>query len=232
MGEACLAPTGYLMPNLKIVLAVPVPRDAMIDVRTAAWCAALHKHGSVKWVWAQTESPECGRNAIIEEQLHHPEVTHFFFLDSDSVPPVDAVSRLYAMDKPAACGVTPILIHRHEHVWNVRKSPTEWWPRCEPFPAAPFLVPHVGGSCLLVQREAVEKVGYPWFHLEGKPMGAGPEYVKRGEDVFFCDRLHECGYEIWCDPTIQCDHWKKVNLLTLCEESGTTQFEEKPLEHE
>lgn len=197
---------------MKIILATPV--GSTMHVRTAAWCASLSKHPEVTWVWAETPAPELGRNAIAEIQLKDPDVTHFFFLDSDTVPPPDAINRLMAMDQPVAVGVTPIVVGG-KHGWNVGTDPM-FWPRETPLPDKPFSVDHVGGTTLLIRREVMEAVGFPWFKATWQRMGEGNvELCAEGEDIFFSNRIRACGYEIWVDPTVQCHHFKTIDLLTM-----------------
>lgn len=197
---------------MKIILATPV--GSTMHVQTAAWCASVSRHAEVKWVWAQTPTPELGRNAIVQIQLEDPEVTHFFFLDSDTVPPMDALPRLMLMDRPVAVGITPIVVGG-THCWNVGTDPI-WMPREEPLPEEPFTVDHVGGTTLLIRREVMEAVGFPWFRAEWQRVSAEKvELCKEGEDVFFSRRIRECGYEIWVNPEVQCHHYKTVDLLTM-----------------
>lgn len=203
---------------MKIVLACPVANTPLVDIRMAAFCASLDRYQNITWTWAQTPSPATGRNALIECQLHDPEVTHLFFLDSDTVPPPDCIPRLLALDKDVAAGMTPIIAGGSRHAWNVAIEGEQWLGRQDPLPEGPFPVAHMGGTTLLIRRAVLEAVGYPWFKFDYQPMGSGVELISRGEDVFFCDRVHECGFEIWVDPTIQCDHFKYVNLLTLTED--------------
>lgn len=196
---------------MKIILATPV--GSTMHVRTAAWCASLSKHPEVRWVWAETPARELGRNAIAEIQLKDPDVTHFFFLDSDTVPPADAVSRLMSLDQPVAVGVTPIVVG-DQHCWNVGTD-SMFWPREKPLPDQPFTVDHVGGTTLLIRREVMEAVGFPWFHATWQRMGEGVELCAEGEDIFFANRIRACGYKIWVDPTVQCHHFKTIDLLTM-----------------
>lgn len=196
---------------MKIVVATPVKSN--LHVRTAAWCASISRHKEVKWIWAQTPAPELGRNAIAHIQLQDPDVTHLFYLDSDCCPPNDGLSRLLALDQPVVAGVTPI-VHDGRPCWNVGTDPY-WWPRVEPLPAEPFTVDHVGGTGLLVRREVLEAIGFPWFKATWSNLNeVGVELCKEGEDIFFARRIRECGYEIWIDPTVQFHHFKTIDLLT------------------
>lgn len=55
----------------------------------------------------------------------------------------------------------------------------------------------VGGGCLLVHREVLEKMEPPYFSFE------------RGcsEDYYYCLKVAEMGYDVWCDLSVQCGHY-------------------------
>jgi GT2 family glycosyltransferase len=53
----------------------------------------------------------------------------------------------------------------------------------------PFPVGWVSGACMLVSREAWEKVG-----------GFDPNFFFGGEDADLCQRMREAGFEILCEP--------------------------------
>ncbi|GAI93114.1 unnamed protein product, partial [marine sediment metagenome] len=52
-----------------------------------------------------------------------------------------------------------------------------------------------GAGFLLVKREVFEKLPYPWFSFE-----------KGGEDLYFCDKARENGFEIWADMSVLLGH--------------------------
>lgn len=63
-------------------------------------------------------------------------------------------------------------------------------------------VGYVGAGCLLVHREVLEKIGSDWWNL--KP--------GKGEDMSFCDRVHDAGYQIHCNTEVKLSHRKAVYL--------------------
>lgn len=213
---------------MKIIIAMPVPKAPIIDIRAAAFCAALSKNPMFKWVWSLSHYPEMGRNAIIEFQLRDPEVSHIFFIDSDTVPPPDAVWRLFNMNKPIAAGITPMIIGGKEHAWNV-KVDGKWLKRNEPLPNECFKASHVGGTTILIKREVLEKIGWPWYKTEFTQLQTDLRCIGRGEDVFFCDRAAECGYDIWINPEVISDHYNYINLLTMNENGITYTYEDSSI---
>lgn len=56
----------------------------------------------------------------------------------------------------------------------------------------------LGTGCMLIKREVLEAVGYPWFKCHDKSPG--------GEDFYFCERAKEAGFSVWGDFSVQCHH--------------------------
>lgn len=200
---------------MKLLLAVPLPPNPLVDVRMAAWSAALSRNPQVEWQWAQNMTPDEGRNALIWAGLQDPDVTHFFFLDSDTVPPARAVQELMDLGQPVACGLTPILVRGRILAWNVRMPDgVHWWPAQRPLPAGPFKTRHVGGTTVLVERQVVEKIPWPWFERKMAHPSTGDPCQMSG-DVAFSEAVGAAGFDIWAHPNVRCSHWKMVDLLAL-----------------
>ena len=98
---------------------------------------------------------------------------------------------------------------------SLRRFPTHqniWWSRGTPwsgmlaeskrartytldYPSDPAPIEATAAACLLVRRDAFEQIGR---------MDEG--YFLYVEDTDLCRRLHDGGWEIWCDPTVKVRH--------------------------
>ncbi len=58
-------------------------------------------------------------------------------------------------------------------------------------------IPFIGAGFLLIKKEALEKIQYPWFHHRIVIVNDAAE--NSGEDVGFCLAAREAGVDIWCD---------------------------------
>lgn len=126
--------------------------------------------------------------------------THVLFLDADMCYPTDTIRKLLVADKD----IVGALCFRR-------------WPPFSPclFDGEPYRimcmhdypedqlirVTATGTGCLLIKAAVFETVGYPFFKFGSTPDG-GP----LGEDIGFCYKAKEAGFEIWVDTSCKTDH--------------------------
>jgi len=148
------------------------------------------------------------RNIAAMKSLEYG-ASHIFFIDSDVIPPPDAVMRLLAHKKPVISGV------------YCRRSPPEGVPvMMKPlgqwvtqYPAnAVIEVDVVGSGCLLIERSVLETLppqrpGKHWFDWRVDMQGVLPVGQCLSEDFTFCMAVREkLGIPILVDTSIQCKH--------------------------
>jgi glycosyltransferase involved in cell wall biosynthesis len=59
-----------------------------------------------------------------------------------------------------------------------------------------------GFGCVLVKKKVIVDIGYPQF-LYRSALDHSQTF---SEDMYFAKRAAECGYKLWCDTSIICDH--------------------------
>jgi hypothetical protein len=121
-------------------------------------------------------------------------------MDDDVEPPIGALAKLLAVDRPVATGVCPIFTSGRLAA-NVKGLRDKDWP--ETCPPGVFPVKHCGLAFALVQRETFERIGFPWFSWPEEPDG-----TNIGEDVWFCHHVRQTGLQIFCDGSVVCGHVK------------------------
>lgn len=70
-------------------------------------------------------------------------------------------------------------------------------------PTEPFKAYGVGGGVILIHTDIFKHIDRPWFHFNTDAITG---QILVGEDQWFCDRVKEKGFDIWCDPTITIGH--------------------------
>lgn len=154
---------------------------------------------------------EQARNDIVGRLLYDPEladVTHLLWIDDDMVFEPGAVERLLAHDLPIVGGLchgrraphyAPILLHR-------QPGGMLGYSYQHDYPEGLVKVDATGGAFILVKREVYEAIEKAFPRA-----GEGP-YTDRGfgEDISFCERARECGFDTYVDTTVKIGHVAEV----------------------
>ena len=199
-----------------VIIGVPLPNDREIDVCTCLWVEHKKRLSNMMAFYEPSRFASHGRNTIIWKVLEYlPGVTHVFFIDKDVIPPVDAIERLLAHDKDVIVGATPIF--KDQPVWSVMKydpdekidnifNPVKY----AELPDKLFRAHHFGGTTCLIKRHVLETMEYEWY----KDVFA-PGAILMGQDLYFTAKAKQMGFELWCDPTVKCEHVRKSAMKTV-----------------
>ncbi len=148
------------------------------------------------------------RNNAAMQALEHG-FDWLFFLDSDVIPPPDAVLRLMKHDQPIVSGV----YHRrsHPHGIPVMLKDGQW---IQNPPKNKLIdVDLVGAGCLLIHRSVLsslppQRPGKHWFDWRVDMKGV--EGLQPGEcmseDFTFCIHAKRNGYRVLVDTSVICKH--------------------------
>lgn len=126
------------------------------------------------------------------------------WLDSDMVFQTDIVDALEFCGKPFVCGAFQSRRPPYSSCVfkDIRLKSLE---RVKEYGLRPFKVDGCGFACVLMKTEVLEAVS----RKHGKCFTPMEDY---GEDLAFCIRAKEQGYEIWCDPTARVGHIAHVPI--------------------
>lgn len=199
-----------------VIIGSPLPYTREIDLLTCLWIEYQKRKDNMMALYEPTRFASLGRNNVIHKTLTYLQgATHVFFVDKDVLPPIDAIERLMAHDKDIVVGCTPI--YKDEPMWSVMKyDPNETIdnafhpiPYLE-LPKELFRAHHFGGTTCLIKRHVLEKMEYPWYQDIFKP-----GKLLLGQDLFFTAKAKKMDFELWCDPTIQCEHTRHNEMKTV-----------------
>lgn len=166
-----------------------------------------------------------GRNMIVKTFLERSEAGWLLMLDTDMVFAPDCLEQLLAHADPAAAPIVGGLCFGFDEAGDVQ--PTLFG--LEPDPEAPedpsrllvtrhhewvpesmYPVSGTGAACLLMHRDALEKIradgyseAYPWF----QELAHGGRAV--GEDLGFCFRAIQSGIPLYVNTAVQVGHMKE-----------------------
>ncbi len=205
----------------RLLIAVPTMGSIhpILASRLIAWG---QKYGEqVSFYFTFKVAPvDRARNQIVEFFLRSErEFTHLLMIDSDTIPPVDAVDRLLSHKQPIVTGLTPILSYSEKGGWE---SYDNAFVEREKDGAGKVTKTHIaarntglqevfrcGASCLLIERSVFDALVPPYFVFETNPENTA--HV-RSEDIQFCDRVREKGFAIQADTDVVAQHYKNIML--------------------
>ena len=184
----------------KILIAVPCMD--MVHASFAQSLASLNKVGQCMVNFSVGSLIYDSRNKLAAKAMKE-EADYILWLDSDMVFSPDLLEKLIEDDKDMVSGI----YFRRTSPWNpvifkdseLKDSRLEWTDYVEYPKETLFKVAGVGFGCVLMKTDILfDMVGRfgDWF---------SPLY-NSGEDLSFCYRAKELGYEIWCDSRIKCGH--------------------------
>jgi GT2 family glycosyltransferase len=135
---------------------------------------------------------------------------YLLFIDTDLAFSADSIERLLALDKDIVGGLyysrkaphLPLAFHlkdgRYHNIMEV--------------PDKPFQCDSVATGFMLIKKKVIDA-----FRDQLKVKAENPfDFMRRdaefelGEDMAFCKRAKDLGFEIWCDPTIELLHCSKT----------------------
>lgn len=146
------------------------------------------------------------RNRSVEFHLKNGK-DYLLFIDDDMVFEPDALQRLLEADKDIICGMAFMRVSPfYPCVYNFDKN-AQIGKRYTPIvPSAKSELIKAGGCGMfftLIKRKVFEKLKEPYFWFEGE----------QGEDLYFCRKALEAGFEIWCDARVKVGHISEPEVI-------------------
>jgi len=142
----------------------------------------------------------CGaRNDLVKLTLES-EADWLWFMDDDHAFTPDLLTKLLSHDKPLTVPVCLMRTPPFQPVTFVERNEEnkyQYLPAYMPDMPATGLVELQAGGCagMLIRREVLEAIEPPWF-----------EYTDRSEDIIFCEKAKEAGFDIYCDLSARLGH--------------------------
>lgn len=211
-------------PQTNVLIAVPTmgSMHPMLVSRLIQW----GKDARVNFYFTFKVAPvDRARNQIVEFFLTQRSkdgepFTHLLMIDSDTIPPEDALTRLFSHGKPVVTGLTPILSYNtNGGGWETYDNA---FVEVEKDKEGKVIKTHIAGrntglqevfrcgaSCLLIERSVIEGLDQPYFRFV--PNEANTSHV-RSEDIDFCDRVRAAGIQIYADTDVIAQHYKDIML--------------------
>lgn len=145
-----------------------------------------------------------GRDKLANKAMNEC-YTHMLWLDSDMIFTEDLLDDLMYSGKPFVTGIAHS--RRAPHVSCIFKEiwpKVDRWEGCE-YPIQAFRIGGCGFACVLIEtvivRNVYNKNGTAFFPMR-----------ELGEDLAFCKRATDMGYEIWAEPSVKLGHIGHITI--------------------
>lgn len=124
---------------------------------------------------------------------------YILWIDADMRFPKDTIERLISLDKPivgvnATTRVLPVKGTAKNLEIDLEKQENTWHTIVSKDKTGVEKVTAIGCGVMMVKREVFENTPRPWFWFEHLPGGQ-----LLGEDVYFCVKAQDAGYDTYCD---------------------------------
>lgn len=189
--------------DIKVVIALPT-YDFKINIQVMMGLFMLWKPHNWVPIYKAGPTIDVNRNRLVDTALMDEKVTHILFVDTDTMPPPNLLSRFLQWDKPVMSGLYIQRMVPFRCTQFVKFDDKKFKRlRIADFPEGELVrVDSTGAGALLIKREVFERLEEPFFKfiLTNK----GRDYL--GEDIYFCRKLAEEGIPIHVDTSIVCQH--------------------------
>lgn len=198
-----------------VLVAVPTYETIKTECYEGIW--SLNSQEDIKISFKGAVGYDCARarNEIVKNFLSSDEnYTHLWMIDSDTVLPAgmfltDEYYLMHLLDKKCDIllgwyprkddpGRTELFMEGYDGYpaaarWNC--SEISRWSR--------EFIPVKGGGfgCAILSRKVLETLEYPYFKYESRDDG-----TFMSEDLYFCDKARNAGFQIWTCRDLGCDH--------------------------
>ena len=148
---------------------------------------------------------------------------YFWLLNDDQIYPPDTLLRLLSHHKDIVVPLCLLKAHPHQPLIygkkqsNGLRSHRYLKPRERGLITEPGL--SAGGGGMLIHRRVFEAIPDPWWTVTTRQAENGI-YEQTSEDFDFCDRVHEAGFQIWCDLEASVIHKAEYGLRAMYDDNA------------
>lgn len=167
---------------------------------------ALTKVGQITHIDSARSSIAEIRNLMVKKAIEEG-CTHVFFLDDDMVFPHDTLIRLLKHKKDIVGAVA--FQRRPEHLpctFNIDPADPTMLSAVECLDQGLQKFDAIGSACVLIRTSVFKSIPEPWYVWGDKSLGVMVKQGGLGEDLSFCIRARQHGFDVWADTDFVITH--------------------------
>lgn len=215
------------IPHVNLIIATPGHSVMSTYVRSLMGALAVLSEEGITWAWSSEYSSHVAdaremtlngdnQNDPNEQRPFKGKLTYdkILWIDSDITFTPEDVLKAYKSDKDIISGAYLLAsgeVTAYKELFGPPYSYEDILKMEEP-----VQVFSAGMGFMCVKQGIFEKLTRPWFQapIATKKMADGSEFTFpiMGEDIGFCKRVNDLGFEVWLDPTIRLIHNKMMKL--------------------
>jgi hypothetical protein len=208
-------------------LAIGVPssgRPCPVQWAVALATMSYPVNTNLSWIHVIGESIDDARERIVEE-AQKAGVKYLWFVDDDTVPPIDAARQLiYILDQEAAAGSKVMVAGGIYCAKQTPPTPLVFessgsGPKWDWKVGDVFDVWGIGTGCMMINMEIFNHLEKPFFKTTSEV------HLVETDDMYFCAKVNKAGFKIKAHGGILCSHWdsKEGVIYTLPKNSYPNQ---------
>ena len=211
------------MEHVNVIIATPGHSMMSSYVKSLLHLSTIFAENKITWAWASEYSSHVAdareltlsgtyENNIVEQRPLDGNVDYdkILWIDSDITFTAEDAMKLIQSEKDIVSGAYllsggdvpayPRLLgapYVHSDIVNMTE---------------PVKVDACGFGFLAVKKGVFESLTRPWFQSALAKTDDGIEFPILGEDLSWCKRVGDLGYEIWLDPSVKLVHTKMMKI--------------------
>jgi len=214
-------------PHVNLIIATPGHSLMSVYVRSLLAATQVLASKGITWAWTSEYSSHVADaremtmngdnvNDPSEQRPFKGEITYdkILWIDSDIAFTPEDVLKLYESDYDVVSGAYLLAngeVVVYKELFGQGYAYDEVLKMEEP-----VKVFGAGFGFFMVKQGVFEKLTRPWFQspMATKTMSDGTDFTFpiMGEDLSWCKRVNDLGFEIWFDPTVRVTHHKMMKL--------------------
>lgn len=195
--------------NKKILIAIPTDKYVEAETFKSIYDLEIPEGYDTEFQFFYGYNVAQIRNLIAEWAKHYD---YLFSVDSDIVLPSDSLKKMLNSNKDIISG---LYIQRipNTHTLEIYMDNENGGMNNIPYELIKnngiSEIAGCGMGCCLIKSEVFKNMEYPHFEYHS----ALYHENTISEDIDFCMKARKCGFRIWADPSIICDHIGKTKFI-------------------
>jgi hypothetical protein len=183
------------MTEINIMVAIPTKSDVKartVDSLLSALSYTAQQKIGCRVAFAEGTVVPMVRTSLVKEFLKFPQFTHLLFIDSDQIFEKDFFVKLIEADKDVVVAISKVRDGSCYNIYSYDES-SDLYKNVQPNDDL-IKVDATGMGMMLIKRKVLQCVSR--IECNGD----------KSEDIYFCERVRDAGFEVWADCRLKLGH--------------------------